>query len=205
MAGVMAGVMHAPMTAIFLIAEITGGYTLIVPLIITAAISYMTIMLFEPHSIYTKRLAERGELLTHHKDKNVPMMLDMGKLIEKEFIELTDDMSLRDFVKVVPHSKRNIFPVLDKDRKLTGVVIMEIVRPIIFNTDLYDTTFVTDFMITPPAIVDVTDNMDTVMKKFKKTNAWNLPVIENGVYKGFLSKSKIFNEYREILLHFSEE
>jgi chloride channel protein, CIC family len=205
MAGVMAGVMHAPMTAIFLIAEITGGYTLIVPLIITAAISYMTIMLFEPHSIYTKRLAERGELLTHHKDKNVLMMLDLNKLVEKEFIELTDDMSLRDFVKVVPHSKRNIFPVLDNDRKLTGVVIMEVVRPIIFNNDLYDSTFVTDFMITPPAVVDVTDNMDTVMKKFKKTNAWNLPVIENGVYLGFLSKSKIFNEYREILLHFSEE
>ncbi|MBN1927408.1 MAG: chloride channel protein [Prolixibacteraceae bacterium] len=205
MSGIMAGVMHAPLTAIFLIAEVTGGYDLIMPLIITATISYITIMLFEPHSIYTKRLAQRGELLTHHKDKNVLIMLDMQKLIETEFVVVKEEWSLRDFVKEVPRSKRNIFPVIDNENKLVGVVIMENIRPFIFNTEMYDNTFVSDFMIAPPAYVEMDENMDSVMKKFNKTKAWNLPVVEKGEYKGFLSKSKIFNEYREMLLHFSEE
>ncbi|MBN1769320.1 MAG: chloride channel protein [Prolixibacteraceae bacterium] len=205
MSGVMAGVMHAPMTAIFLIAEITGGYDLILPLILVSTISYITIMIFEPHSIYTKRLAERGELLTHHKDKNVLVMLDTEKLIETGFIKLKDDETLRDFVRKVPLSKRNIFPVLDNEQKLVGVVLMENVRPIIFNRGLYDTTYVSDLMISPPAIVDMNENMDSVMKKFQKTKAWNLPVTENGQYRGFLSKSKIFNEYRDILIHFSDD
>lgn len=205
MAGVMAGVMHAPMTAIFLIAEVTGGYNLFFPLIVTATISYITIMLFEPHSIYTKRLAQRGELLTHHKDKNLLIMLNTQKLIETEFVVLKEEYSLRDFVKKVPQSKRNIFPVVDKDNKLIGVVIMEHVRPIIFNRSLYDTTFVPDFMITPPATVEIDENMESVMKKFKNSKAWNLPVTENGVYRGFLSKSKIFNEYRDMLINFSDD
>ncbi|HKK80973.1 MAG TPA: chloride channel protein, partial [Prolixibacteraceae bacterium] len=205
MSGVMSGVMHAPMTAIFLIAEITGGYDLILPLILVATISYITIMIFEPHSIYTKRLAEKGELLTHHKDRNVLVMLDTEKLIETGFIVLKDDETLRDFVRKVPRSKRNIFPVLDDEGKLAGVVLMENVRPIIFNRALYDNTYVNDLMISPPAIVDMNENMDSVMKKFQKTKAWNLPVTENGKYRGFLSKSKIFNEYRDILVHFSDD
>lgn len=205
MAGVMAGVMHAPMTAIFLIAEITGGYDLIVPLIVTATISYLTIMVFEPHSIYTKRLAERGELLTHHKDKNVLMMLDIDKLIETEFVVVNEEYSLRHFVKVVPQSKRNIFPVVDNEGILTGVVIMENIRSIIFNTDMYDSIYVSDFMIAPPAFIEKHETMESVMNKFNKTKAWNLPVVENGKYLGFLSKSKIFNEYREMLIGFSED
>jgi CIC family chloride channel protein len=205
MSGVMAGVMHAPMTAIFLIAEITGGYDLILPLIVTATISYMTIMIFEPHSIYTKRLAERGELLTHHKDKNVLVMLDMNKLIETEFVVVKENFSLHDFVKVVPQSKRNIFPVVNDENKLTGVVIMENIRSIIFNTEMYDTTFVRDLMIAPPAFIEIDENMESVMRKFNETKSWNLPVVEKGEYKGFLSKSKIFNEYRDLLINFSED
>ena len=205
MAGVMAGVMHSPMTAIFLIAEVTGGYDLFLPLIMTATISYLTIMIFEPHSIYTKRLAQRGELLTHHKDKNVLIMLDIARLIEKEFIILKEEYTLRDFVKRVPESKRNIFPVVDNENKLVGIVLMENVRPIIFNRELYDSTLITDFMIAPPAIVELNENMDSVMKKFKQSKAWNLPVTENGEYRGFLSKSKIFNEYRDVLINFSDD
>lgn len=205
MAGVMAGVMHAPMTGIFLIAEITGGYDLIIPLIVTATISYLTIMIFEPHSIYTKRLAERGELLTHHKDKNILILLDTTKLVETEFVELKEEYSLRDFVKMVPQSKRNIFPVVDDQNKLTGVVVMENIRSIIFNTEMYDTTFVRDFMIVPPDFVEIGESMESVMKKFNKTKVWNLPVVEKGEYRGFLSKSKIFNEYREMLIGFSDE
>jgi len=205
MSGVMAGVMHSPLTAIFLIAEVTGGYDLIIPLIVTAAISYITIMVFEPHSIYTKRLAERGELFTHHKDKNILMMLDLNGLIETEFVVVEEDQSLRDFVRVVPQSKRNIFPVIDHESRLTGVVIMENIRSIIFNTEMYDSTFVRDFMIAPPDYVEIGESMESVMKKFNKTKAWNLPVVENGVYRGFLSKSKIFNEYRDLLIGFSDE
>lgn len=205
MAGVMAGVMHAPMTAIFLIAEVTGGYNLFLPLIVTATISYLTIMIFEPHSIYTKRLAERGELLTHHKDKNVLIMLDMNKLIEKEFVILKEEYSLREFTKHVPESKRNIFPVVDDEKILQGIVHMEDVRPIIFNTEVYDDTFVSDFMVAPPEVVDINDSMEVVMKKFSKSRAWNLPVTDKGVYMGFLSKSKIFNEYRDLLIHFSDD
>lgn len=205
MAGVMSGVMHSPLTAIFLIAEITGGYDLFIPLILTATMSYITIMVFEPHSIYTKRLAEKGELLTHNKDQNVLIMLDIKKLIETEFIPLKVDMSLRDFVKRVPSSKRNIFPVLNESQHLVGVVIMENVRPVIFNTDLYDSLYVPDFMIIPPAVVETNDTMEVVMQKFNKTKAWNLPVTENGIYRGFLSKSKIFNEYRGMLLNFTEQ
>jgi chloride channel protein, CIC family len=205
MAGVMAGVMHAPLTAIFLIAEITGGYNLIIPLIVTSTISYLTTKIFVPHSIYTKRLAERGELLTHHKDKNVLQMLDLHSLVETEFVEVKEDYSLRDFVKIVPQSKRNIFPVIGENKQLTGVVIMENIRSIIFNTELYDTTFVSDFMIAPPAFINIDENMESVMKKFTKTKAWNLPVIENGEYRGFLSKSKIFNEYRDMLLNVSDD
>ncbi len=205
MSGVMAGVMHAPMTAIFLIAEITGGYDLILPLIVTATISYLTIKLFEPHSLYSKRLAQRGELITHHKDKNVLIMLDIKKLIEREFVQVREDFTLRDFVKIVPQSKRNIFPVVNKEGKLTGVVIMENIRSIIFNTEMYDNTYVRDFMILPPAYVSTNEGMESVMKKFNSTKAWNLPVIEDGKYIGFLSKSKIFNEYRDMLIHFSED
>lgn len=205
MAGVMAGVMHAPMTAIFLIAEVTGGYNLFLPLIVTATISYLTIMIFEPHSIYTKRLAERGELLTHHKDKNVLIMLDMNKLIEKEFVVLKEEYSLREFTKRVPESKRNIFPVVDDENMLRGIVHMENVRPIIFNREVYDDTFVSDFMIAPPEVVDVNDTMEVVMKKFSKSRAWNLPVTNKGIYMGFLSKSKIFNEYRDLLINFSDD
>lgn len=205
MSGVMAAVMHAPMMGIFLIAEITGGYDLILPLILTSTIAYMTIIIFEPHSLYTKRLAQRGELMTHHKDKNVLMQLDVKHLVETEFVTIKGNNSLRDFVKAVTKTKRNIFPVLDDDGKLIGVVLIENIRNIIFNTDLYDCTFVSDIMIAPPAIVDWNDNMEEVMRKFNTTKAWNLPVADKGIYKGFLSKSRIFNEYRDMLLHISEE
>ncbi len=204
MSGTMAAVMHAPMTGIFLIAEVTGGYDLILPLILTSTIAYLTIMIFERHSIYTKRLAQKGELLTHNKDKNVLMMLDMKKLIETEFVILNDKMSLGDFVKEVPKSKRNNFPVINEENKLVGIVIMEDVRPFIFDREIYDTKFVSEFMRIPDITIETSDNMEEVMDKFKNTNAWNLPVTEKGVYKGFMSKSKLFNEYREMLLHFTE-
>ncbi len=205
MAGMMAGVMHAPLTAIFLIAEITGGYALFLPLIITATISYITIKYFEPHSIYASRLAKRGELITHHKDKAILTLLEMEKVIETDFNVVYPEYTLGELVKVISRSKRNIFPVLNKDKMLVGIVLLDNIRHIIFNTDMYATTHVRDLMILPPAFVSPHESMESALQKFEENNAWNLPVIDNGRYVGFLSKSKIFSVYRKWLMDISEE
>jgi len=204
MAGLMAGVMHAPLTAIFLIAEITGGYSLLIPLIITATFSFITIMYFEPHSIYTKRLAKRGELITHHKDKAVLTLMNWKKEIEKDLKTIHPDATLRELVKIISRSKRNIFPVVDDENMLLGVVLLDNVRDIMFNHEMYDLTFVRDLMITPPSYVSSTDNMETVMQKFSESGVWNLPVIDNGKYVGFISKSRIFTAYRKVLVQVSD-
>lgn len=205
MGGLMAGVMHAPLTGIFLIAEITGGYELFVPLMIVATISYLTIMSFEPHSIYTKRLARRGELITHHKDRAVLTLMRMGDVVEKDLKRVGPDQTLGDLVKVVSKSCRNIFPVVDEDNMLVGIVLLDDIRNIMFNQEMYDTTYVRDLMILPPSYVSSDETMDCVMKKFEDTGAWNLPVIDEGKYVGFVSKSKIFNAYRKLLVQFSDE
>lgn len=205
MAGVMAGVMHAPLTAIFLIAEITGGYALFIPLIITATISYITIKYFEPHSIYAKRLAKRGELITHHKDKAILTLLEMKKVLETDFISVSPESTLKELIKSIAKSKRNMFPVVNKDGMLVGIVLLDNIRHIMFNTDMYDITFVRDVMVLPPTFVSPNESMEEVMKKFEENNVWNLPVISNGLYIGFLSKSKIFSFYRKWLLDISEE
>ncbi len=149
MAGMMAAVMHAPLTAIFLIAEITGGYGLFIPLIITSTVAYVTIMRFEPHSVYTKRLAERGELMTHHKDKAVLLLMRLNELIETDFETLKPDATLRDLVKAVSVSNRNLFPVVDAEGYLKGMVKLSEVRSLIFEPDLYDTVMVKDLMYMP--------------------------------------------------------
>lgn len=204
MAGLMAGVMHAPLTAIFLIAEITGGYSLFIPLMITSTIAYITILWFTKYSIYTQKLAERGELLTHHKDEVVLTLLKLEKVIEKDFVSVNIDDSLGQLIKVVAKSKRNIFPVLNDEKELVGIVLLDNIRSLMFQREKYEDTFVSDVMITPPELVDVTDNMDIVMKKFNNSGAWNLPVMKDGKYFGFVSKSKIFNAYRDVLVQVSE-
>ncbi|RZT93234.1 CIC family chloride channel protein [Ancylomarina subtilis] len=205
MAGVMAGVMHAPLTAIFLIVEITGGYSLFVPIMVTATIAYLTIMYFEPHSIYTKRLAKRGELITHNKDKAVLTLMKLGKVIETDLQKIDPDASLGELVKLISHSHRNIFPVVDEEEKLLGIVLLDDIRHIMFNPDMYDETFVRNLMTMPPAVLEADAPMDKVMRRFEETGAWNLPVIMDGKYLGFVSKSKIFNVYRRVLVHFSDE
>jgi CIC family chloride channel protein len=205
MAGVMAGVMHAPLTAIFLIAEITGGYGLFIPLIITSTIAYITIIYFEPHSIYTYRLARRGELITHHKDKAILTLLDMGKIIEKDFQKVSPDDRMGGLIDIISKSRRNIFPVVNKDNMLVGIVYLDNIRHIIFNAEMYSTTFVRDVMLLPPTYVSPDEPMEEVMKKFEENNVWNLPVIDNGKYIGFISKSKLFSVYRKWLVDISEE
>jgi CIC family chloride channel protein len=205
MAGVMAGVMHAPLTAIFLIAEITGGYGLFIPLIVTSAISYLTSYSFQHHSIYTERLARKGDLITHHKDRAVLTLLNMESVIERDLKIIKPDATLGDLVKLISKSKRNIFPVVDEDGFLQGIILLDDVRDIIFNQNLYDTTLVADLMVSPPATVTPGEPMALVMQKFEETGAWNLPVTNEKKYIGFISKARIFNMYRKLLVQFSDE
>ena len=205
MAGVMSGVMHAPLMGIFLTAEMTGGYQLFLPLLIVSTISYCTVRLFVRYSIYTMRLAKRGELLTHHKDKAVLTLLKMDSVIEKELAVVHPEMSLREMVHVISQSDRNLFPVTDDEGNLLGIVLLNDIRNIMFRPSLYDRMFVRKFMCMPPAKLEISENMEQVMRTFDKTNAWNLPVVDHGKYIGFVSKSKIFNSYRRVLRHYSDD
>ncbi|MEG0252638.1 MAG: chloride channel protein, partial [Muribaculaceae bacterium] len=205
MAGVMAGVMHAPLMAIFLTAEMTGGYQLFLPLLIVSTISYVTIKIFMPYSIYTMRLAQRGELLTHHKDQAVLTLLKMDSVIETDFREVHPKMSLKEMVDVISLSNRNLFPVTGDNGELLGIVLLDDIRNIMFRPDLYKKMHVRKFMSMVPAKIEVGDNMEKVMKTFDDTGAWNLPVVENGKYVGFVSKSKIFNSYRRVLKHYTDD
>lgn len=205
MAGLMAGVVHAPLTAIFLIAEITGGYQLFIPLIITASISYLTVFYFQPHSLYTRKLAEKGDLITHHKDKTVLTLLNVESVIETNLNTVTPEMTLGELVKVIAKSKRNIFPVLDPDGNFLGIVWLDDVREIMFDSSKYDQLKVRNLMFQPRATVSLTDSMDTVMRKFRESELWNMAVVENGKYKGYISRSNVFNIYRNMLIEFSEE
>lgn len=201
MAGVMSGVMHAPLTGVFLIAELTGGYDLFLPLMIVSISSYITILMFEPHSIYSMRLAQKGELLTHHKDKAVLTLLNTDSVIEKDFQAVSPEMSLGDMVKVIARSPRNTFPVLDERGVLLGIVLLDNIRNIMFRPELYNRFHVSKFMVSAPAKIVLNTPMDKIMQIFDETKAWNLPVVDgNGRYVGFMSKSKIFNSYREVLV-----
>jgi CIC family chloride channel protein len=207
MAGMMAAVMHSPLTAVFLIAELTGGFDLFLPLMIIASSSYFTILLFEKHSIYSTRLAQKGELLTHDKDKAVLTLLNIQTVVENDFLTVRPEMTLGDMVKGIAQSTRNVFPVTDKDNVLRGVVLLDNIRNIMFRPELYDRFNVKKFMVSPPAKINISMSMDKIMQLFEDTKAWNLPVVDNeGHYLGFISKSKIFNAYREVLQeNFSED
>jgi CIC family chloride channel protein len=207
MAGMMAGVMHSPLTAVFLIAELTGGFDLFLPLMIVTISAYFTIMLFEKHSLYSIRLAQKGELLTHDKDKAVLTLLNTNAVIENEFITVHPETTLGGMVKVIAQSPRNVFPVIDNENVLRGVVLLDNIRNIMFRPELYERFNVKKFMISPPAKINITMPMDKIMQLFEDTKAWNLPVIDDeGHYLGFISKSKIFNAYREVLQeNFSED
>ncbi|WP_422858397.1 chloride channel protein [Flagellimonas sp. S174] len=206
MAGLIAGVIHAPLTAIFLIAEITGGYQLFVPLMITASISYLMTKNALDYTIYTKELAKIGALLTHNKDQMVLNLMEMDNVIEKNFKTVTPEMSLGEMLhQSVSKSKRNIFPVLDEDKRLIGIILLDDIREIMFDTEQYDKIFVNNLMHAPPEhIFQDSDTMKQVMKKFQDSGAWNLPVINNGKYVGFISKSKLLTAYRRKLINFSQ-
>ena len=205
MAGMMAAVMHAPLTGVFLTAEITGGYGMFIPLIVTSTVAYITIMRFEPHSIYTKRLAQRGELITHHKDKAVLQFMEVRQLIETDFEILLPSATLRDLVKAISKSKRNLFPIVDENGNLKGMVKLSEVKNLIFETDLYDSVKVKDLMYMPEYYISPSDNMEKVAEKFETSGRYNLAVIDEGKYLGFISRAIVFSKYRKTLQYFSHE
>ena len=206
MTGLMAGVLHAPLTAIFLIAEITGGYELFVPLMIVSAISFAITKYYVSHSVYTLKLAQRGELITHDKDQNVLMVLNVDKVIENNFIILTPEMTLGEILKnAVAKSSRNHFPVVNDNHEFLGVIRLDDIRHIMFDASLYDTVNAASLMHADAGmIIYEDDNMNAIMNKFKSTGAWNLPVIKNGKYHGYISKSKLLTAYRQKLINFTK-
>ncbi len=208
MAGLMAGVLHAPLTAIFLIAEITGGYELFIPLMIVSSISYLITKSFIPHNIYAAELAKRGELITHNKDQAVLTLMDLKTIVETNFIEVYPEMKLKKIIKqAIIVSNRNIFPVINKEtREFEGIILLDDLRPIMFNKSLYKVVIARELMKIPPAIINLDeDKVTDVMKKFQDTGAWNLPVIKKGKYYGFVSKSKLLTAYRRKLIDFSNK
>jgi CIC family chloride channel protein len=205
MAGVMAAVMHAPLTAIFLIAEITGGYELFIPLMITATISYLTINLYEPHSIYTKRLAARNELITHDKDKAALSRMSIQRLIENNFLTIGPDNTLGELVKVIAQSSRNVFPVTDEQNNFLGVVFINDIRHIMFNHELYDSTYVRNLMYMPEPLVSIDESMEDVAQKFSECAHYNLPVLDKGKYIGFVSRANVFSAYRSLIKEYSTD
>ena len=206
MAGLMAGVMQAPMTAIFLIAEISGGYELLLPLILTATIAFGTTRLFEKYSIYTKRIAQSGELLTHDNDQAVLTLMKTRDLIRDKYPRVKEDATLRDVVKVISESDAQVFAVIDDKQHLKGVLEMDNLRKFMFKADKYDSLRVYNIMQRPLAYVYEEEKMESVLDKFEKTGAWRLPVMdEEGKYLGFVSKSRILSEYRRELKEISQD
>ena len=197
MAGLIAGVLHAPLTGIFLIADISGGYELFVPLMITATFAYIIVRTFTPNSVYHVQLANRKELLTHDKDANVLQMLEVKKLIETDFEILSPDATLRDLTEAISRNHRNLFPVVDEDGFLKGMVKMDDVRSMIFHHDLYDTVKISEIMYMPDYYINPNDSMDIVANKFESSAIYNLAVIENGKYIGFISRARVFSKYRK--------
>ena len=205
MCGMMSGVLHAPLTAIFLIAEITSGYTLFVPLMLVSAISFSTISYFEKHSIYTKRLIEKGDLIQYDKDRQVLSLINLNKIIEKDLLTIKPEATLGDLVNLVRKSKRNIFPVINDVGGLDGIITLDDVREIMFDINKQEQILVKAIMHQPPESVSTIEAMQSVMSKFEITQAWNLPVIDDGKYIGFVSKSRIFNAYRQKLIQQNKE
>lgn len=205
MCGVLSGVLHAPLSAIFLIAEITSGYMLFVPLMLVSAISFSTISYFEKHSIYTKQLIETGDLIQYDRDRIILSLIDLKKIVEKDLLIIHPASTLDDLVKLVMKSHRNIFPVVNENQELKGIVTLDDIRERMFDENSRKNIIIKAIMHPPPASVSPQEKMQSVMNKFEVTQAWNLPVIDDGKYIGFISKSRIFNAYRKKLIRQTAE
>lgn len=205
MAGLIAANLHAPLTAIFLIGDITGGYQMFIPLMIVSVFAYTTVKIFQPNSVYTIQLAKRGELLTHNPDQNILKLMSIEKVIERNFSPVNRTQTLGELVKVIAKSKRNVFPVINDENFLEGIVVLDHVREIMFKRELYELNTVEDLMIIPHVTVSIGDTMDEVANKFHESGNYNIAVVENGKYIGFVSRANVFSTYRRMLKHFSSD
>jgi CIC family chloride channel protein len=199
MAGIMSGVVHAPLTAIFLIAEITGGYLLFVPLMIVSALAFFISRYFEPYSIYTKNLAKKGHLDTDDKDSNILRQLNLEQLIETEFVPVLVTDNFSTLIEAFTKSKRNFFPVVDNEGNFIGIIQLESFKEFMFRPEMYDEIKIEDLTITDVTTINLTEKMETAIEKFEKTTLWNLPVLDGTKYVGFISRSNILSYYRRIL------
>ncbi|RLD45345.1 MAG: chloride channel protein [Bacteroidetes bacterium] len=205
MAGLIAANLHAPLTAIFLIGDLTGGYQMLIPLMIVSVVAYSTVKIFQSNSVYTIQLAKRGELRTHNPDTNILGMMTINKVIERNFYTVNRNQTLGQLVMVIAKSQRNIFPVVDMDNNFEGVIAMDNVREIMFNTELYETTFVSDLMYCNIEVINMNDTMNNIAEKFHKSSNYNIPVVDNGKYVGFVSRANVFSTYRKMLKYFAED
>ena len=205
MAGMLAGVVHAPLTAIFLIAEITGGYDLIFPIMIVATVSYGIAKFIIPNSIYTIQLTGRGDMITHHKDKAILTLMNIESLIERNFNSIGPEQTLGELIDVIKESHRNIFPVVDKENNFFGIIFLDQLRHIMFQTEMYDSTLVKNLMFMPSKVVEWEDDMETVAAKFQHSGKYNLVVLKDGKYIGFVSRANVFSQYRKLLKEFSDD
>ena len=206
MAAVMAGVMHAPLTGIFLIAELTGGYQMFIPLMITSICAFLTINIFEKHSIYGMRLAREGKLITHHTDRAVLTLMSLDSVIDRHFTAVKPDMELNSLVHALSRSKQSLLPVLDEAGNLLGEIDLQKIRNIVFRTELYHHFTVSQLMSQPPAMLGVNDPMEEVMKTFDKTDAQMLPVVDlSGKLIGYISRSHLYTEYRQMVADMSAD
>lgn len=205
MAGVMAGVMHAPFTSIFLVAEITGGYSLFVPLMIVSASSFFTTRIFMNNSIETLRLAQKDELLTHNADSNTLSMMKLESVLETNFLTIYENSSLRDLTKIVIKSGRTIYVVINKDNDFKGIIWLDNIKEVLFNPELYDKMTVNDLMYWPDPVIELGMNIKEIAKMFEQTEHYNIPVLQNGKYVGFISRAKLFSQYRNLLKSFSSD
>ena len=205
MAGMIAAVIHAPLTAVFLIAELTGGYHLFLPLILVATTSYATARIFVSNSVYTIQLAKRGELMTHHKDKAVLMMLQLQDLIESDFNILRPLDTMGRLIETIRHAHRNIFPVVEEDGTFRGLIKLDDVRHIMFDREMYQNVYVRDLMFMPDYVILYDDSVEEVARKFQESGRYNIAVLKHGKYLGFISRARLFSKYRDLLKDFSEE
>ena len=206
MAGVMSGVMHAPLTSIFLIAELTGGYNLFVPLMIVSLVSYLTIISFEPNSVYTTRLAKKGQLLTHHKDKAALTLMSLNSVVERHDTKISPDMKLGEMVLLISREKVNVFPVTDGTGHLLGIIELQKIRKVLFRQELYNVFTAGQLMEKPVACLTIDDPMQVVMDTIEKTGADTLPVVDrDALFIGFVSKAKLYAMYRQVMVDYSEE
>lgn len=205
MAGMISAVIHAPMTAMFLIAELTGGYQLFLPLMIVATTSFAVARIFVSNSVYTTQLAKRGELRTHHKDKAVLMMLRLRDLIETDFNVLRPGQTLGELIETIKFAHRNIFPVVSEEGTFRGIIKLDDIRHIMFDSEIYESVYVRDVMFMPEYVILADDPVEEVARKFQVSGRYNIAVLEHGKYLGFISRAKLFSSYRSMLKDFSDE